>query len=157
MQKPSKFELVEQILDEPNAEQLIAALMAAYGKKSAKNATFILGEATAITQSVMLESEKVCDALGNAAQSLLSGAPTQTFATNRETFRWLVPICVALAPSPRDALVYDGEGQQYVSQMLDLLKERNGYNPHNPADRSWAKENGYFRYLETLRIDLRLC
>lgn len=148
---------IEQILSAPNAEELIGTIMSAYGMRSAQNAAFILREASSIAQNFMLESEKLSDVLSGATKSLLSGVPTHTYATQRETFRWLVPICVALAPSPCDALVYEGEGRQYIEQMLNLLRERNAYNPHNPIDRHWAKDNDYFRYLETLRINLKLC
>ena len=153
----NSYEQIREIVDAPDAERLIASIIAAYGRRSAKNAAFILREASSVAQSVMIESEKLNDALGDAAKSLLAGVPTHTFATQRETFRWLVPICAALAPSPRDTLVYDGDGKQYIDQLIELLHDTSAYNPYNPADRHWAKDNGFFQYLETLRIDLGLC
>lgn len=141
MSKPS-YELISEIVDAPNAEWLVANIIAAYGRRSAKNAAFVLKEATSVAQNVMLESEKLNDALGDAARSLLAGVPTHNFATQCETFRWLVPICAALAPSPRDALVYDGDGKQYIDQMLDLLHLEGYHGPFNSAFFDFLAPNG---------------
>lgn len=157
MGKIHDIELINKIVEAPDAEWLIAGIIAAYGYQSPNKAAFVLNKANAVAQNVMLESVRCQKAIVDANESLLHGSLEDAGRSMRDMFRWLVPICVAIAPTPQDALSYTGEHRKYIDKLIELLHERNAYNPFYSSDRQWAKDNGYFQYLEIIRIDLKIC